>query len=345
MTRPTTRRRTRWALATSFTALLGLGARVAHACAGCSNPNLPSARAESSALPPGTVAAALSLTALTTRVQHPEYCPEIGPICAERDEPAQEHDQRFYIAELRPVVALGLLDELGLELQLPLRVVNSNITFRRLDGAAFEPDYENIHHRDETLYGIADPWLLARSTLVLGRLALTGRAGFGVPLGSTEEDPFARARAGLSHQHIQFGSGTFHPVLALDAELALGSARLAAYAQSVLFLYENRHGYRPGNRYLLGTSVDVAVLAALRAGASLDVLNEQAERWDGEVQQDGNVGRTDVLLGGSVSHPLGDVLLSLSLKVPVYQHFLEHEGEPGQLTYPAIVALAAQTRF
>lgn len=326
-------------------ALVSFGGRAAHACAGCSNPNLPSARSESTALPPGEVVAALSLTALTTRVVHPEYCPEIGPICAERAEPPQQHDQRFYIAELRPVVAVGILDELAVELQLPLRVVNTDITFRRLDDSAFEPDYQNIHHRDETLYGIADPWLLARSTVGLGPAVLTGRAGLGLPLGSTEEDPFARARAGLAHQHIQLGSGTFHPVLALDAELPLGDARLALYGQSVLFLYENGRGYRPGNRYLAGTSADLALVAELRGGVSVDLLNEQAERWNGEVQQDGNVGRTDLLLGGNVSYRLSDVTLSLSLKVPVYQHFLEHEGEPGQLTYPAIVALAAQTRF
>lgn len=336
----------RWcAAAVAGAALALLGAGEAQACAGCSNPNLPSARSESSTLGPGDVSVAVSLTALTTRVVHPEYCPEIGPVCAERDEPGQQHDQRFYIAELRPVVAVGVLDALALELQLPLRVVNSDITFRRLDDTAFEPDYQNIHHRDETLYGIADPWLLARSTVALGPLALTGRAGLGLPLGSTEEDPFARALAGLSHQHIQFGSGTFHPVLALDAELPLGSARLSGYGQTVLFLYENGHGYRPGHRYLAGASADVELLAGLRAGGGLDLLNEQAERWDGVVQQDGNVGRTDVLLGGSVSYRLEPVALSLSVKVPVYQHFLEHEGEPGQLTYPAIVALGAQTRF
>jgi hypothetical protein len=331
--------------AAALVLVLALSSRAAHACAGCSNPNLPSARSESSALPPGDLTVAVSLTALTTRVVHPESCPEIGPICAQRDEPGQQHDQRFYIAELRPVLAVGVLDQLAVELQLPLRAVNSNITFRRLDGAAFEPDYQNIHHRDETLYGIADPWLLARSTLALGALALTGRAGLGLPLGSTEEDPFARARAGLSHQHIQFGSGTFHPVLALDAELPLGIARLSLYGQSVLFLYENSHGYRPGHRFLVGTSADVELLAGLRAGAGVDLLNEQAERWDGEVQQDGNVGRTDLLLGGSVSYRLDPVALSLSVKAPVYQYMHEHDGAPGQLTYPAIVAVAAQTRF
>jgi hypothetical protein len=333
-----------WCIAAAAV-LLVLGGRSALACAGCSNPNLPSARGESAALSASAVSVALSLTALTTRVRHSESCPDIGPICAERPEPTQQHDQRFYIFELRPVVAVGLLDALGLELQLPLRAVSSDITFRRLDGTAFEPDYVNIHHRDETLYGIADPWLLARSTFTLGPVALTARAGLSLPVGSTQEDPFARGRAGLPHQHIQFGSGTFHPVLALDANVPLGQVQLAGYAQSVLFLYENQHGYRPGNRYLVGATASLELIERFRAGLSADVLNEQAERWQGEVQQDGNVGRTDVLLGGSASYRFDALSLSLSVKVPVYQHFLEHDGEPGQLTYPAIVALAAQRAF
>ncbi|MEY4549602.1 MAG: hypothetical protein RL685_5797, partial [Pseudomonadota bacterium] len=183
------------------------------------------------------------------------------------------------------------------------------------------------------------------SIVVLGPVALTGRAGVALPLGSTEEDPFARARAGLSHQHIQFGSGTFQPLLALDAGLPLGRARLSGYAQAALFLYENAHGYRAGNRYGVGAAADFALVAGLRGGGALDLLNEQAERWQAAVQQDGNVGRTDLLLGGSVSYHFVDWALSLSVKVPVYQHFLEHEGEPGQLTYPAIVALGAQSSF
>ena len=39
----------------------------------------------------------------------------------------------------------------------------------------FEPDYENIHHRNETLFGPGDPWLLGRATGMLGRLRITSR--------------------------------------------------------------------------------------------------------------------------------------------------------------------------
>lgn len=324
----------------------------ARACAGCSNPNLPTARAENTVLAADEVTVALNLTGTTMRVVHSETCPDIGPICNQRDEPAQLHDQRFWIGELRPIVALGLTSAFGVEAQLPVRVLHTTIQFRRLDGTPFTPDYEHIHHRDETLAGIADPWLLARASGAVGDLRVTTRAGLGLPLGGTQEDPFARGRAGLPHQHIQFGTGTFHPVLAIDAGLPLarGLVRVGGYGQAVMFVYENQHGYHAGNRYAGGLWGDVEVLVPkLRVGVAADVLNEQPERWGGIVQQDGNVGRTDVLAGGGLSYVFGSVVASLSVKTPVVQHFIEvahrHDGDPGQLTYPAITNIALQTSF
>jgi len=323
--------------------------RAAAACAGCSNPNLPTARAGNTALSPGQISVAFNLTATTMRVVHSEGCPDIGPICRLRAEPPQLHDQRFYVAELRPIVALGLSDVFGAELQVPLRVVNTTIRFRRLDGTLFEPDYENIHHRNETLYGIADPWLLGRATGLIGKLRITSRAGVALPVGSTEEDPFARGRAGLSHQHIQFGTGTVSPVFAVDAGIPLGRFRIGGYVQALVFVYENGHGYRPGNRYSGGATGDFEVVKNLRLGLGADVVNEQPERWGGVVQQDGNVGRTDLLAGGAASYAFGSLVASLSVRTPVYQHFIrsshDHGGDPGQLTYPAIVNLALQTTF
>jgi hypothetical protein len=324
--------------------------REAPACAGCSNPNLPTARGASTTLAAGEVSIAMNFTATTMHVVHPEACPEIGPICRQRAEPPQQHDQRFWLAELRPIVAVGITSTFGIEAQVPLRLLRTTIRFRRLDGTLFTPDYENIHHRNETLIGFADPWLLGRMNRSIGHLRVTTRAGLGLPLGSTEEDPFTRGRRGLRHQHIQFGTGTFYPVFSVDAGLPLGPARLNAYGQAVVFVYENHRGYLAGNRYAGGLAGDVEVLVPkLRVGASLDLLNEQPERWGRLVQQDGNLGRTDLLAGGAVSYGFGRVVASLSLKVPVWQHFIDtphaHGADPGQLTYPGIVNLAVQTSF
>src|SRR4051794_37812643 len=84
--------------------------RVAAACAGCSNPNLPSARNGAAGLRPGEVSIGLNLSGTTMHVVHSEYCPEIGPICTQRAEPPQLHDQRLYAAELRPIIGVGLTE-------------------------------------------------------------------------------------------------------------------------------------------------------------------------------------------------------------------------------------------
>jgi hypothetical protein len=56
-------------------ALVLASERVAYACAGCSNPNLPTARAANTALAAGAVSATLNLTMTTMHVVHAESCP------------------------------------------------------------------------------------------------------------------------------------------------------------------------------------------------------------------------------------------------------------------------------
>ena len=92
--------------------------------------------------------------------------------------------------------------------------------------------------------------------------------------------------------------------------------------------------------------VEAEILKGLRAGLAGDILNEQPERWNGVVQQDGNVGRTDVLAGVTVSYRLSSVTAALSVKTPVYQlrSIARPRGRP-RLTYPVIIGLSVQTSF
>jgi hypothetical protein len=320
------------------------GARPAEACAGCSNPNLPGARSTGDVtLAPGAVSASFNLSGTTMHVVHLEACPDIGPICAQRDEPDQLHDQQFYVAELRPVIEVGLSKTLGVELQLPFRVVRTTILFRRLDGERFTPDYENIHHRNQTLAGFSDPWLSGRAAWALGLWRFTARVGLTFPVGQTRPDPFALGRAGEVHEHLQFGTGTLNPIAALDIGLPVGRFFWSAYGQTQLVFAANGHGYRAGNRYAAGLSGQVRLGEKVHVGLSTDLVNEQAERWGGVVQEDGNVGRTDALLGARVGTQVGAAALGLSLKFPVWQHFLgeaDHGGAPGQLTYPVLLNLS-----
>lgn len=281
----------------------------------------------------------------SVRVVHTATCPDIGPICAERDEPPQLHDQRFNIGEVRLSAAYGLWRWLGVEAQVPLRLNDTTIEYTRLDGSAFDPDYEQIHHRDETLVGPGDPWLLARGDFQLGTIAFVAKAGASLPLGSTEQNPFALGDMGLPHQHIQFGAGTIAPIATLSASMPLGSSwRAMAHGQAQLFVASNQHGYRPGNRYAAGLSGGRS-FGAFSGLLSLDLAAERSERWNGEVLQDGNLGRTDLLVGAAGSYRLGKFGLGLGVKVPVYHDIVTAGDDHGQLTYPAIVELFVERAF
>lgn len=277
-------------------------------------------------------------------VVHPSHCPEIGPICQQRDEPPQLHDQVFYVTELRPVAELQVLDWLSFEAQLPLRLSATTIVYRRLDGAPFVPDYEDIHHRNETLLGPADPWLSVRGHLVGLDPRLTAQLGVTLPLGRTEPNPFALGAQGLPHQHVQFGTGTFNPILGLEALRTAGPIHLRAHAVALLPLLENRHGYRAGAR-IVGGLEGAFSLDRWRLTAGVHVFHEEPERWDGAILQDGNLGRTDLLLGAAAAYPLGEYLVGASLQVPVYQRLVQAGHEAGQLTYPAIVGISVQRVF
>lgn len=312
-------------------------------------------------LPQGSWALGASLIGTATSVSHVEECPDIGPICAERDEPPQIQEQGFWLGELRAQAEYGVADGLGLELQVPLRFVRTSIAYHRLDGTPFQPDYPSIHHRNETLVGPGDPWLSARPVLQLGRVTLAGRLGVTLPLGATEENPFRLGTGGEQHQHVQFGTGTFDLVIGADAVVGLGRFSVRGYGLGQLGFYENGHGYRAGNRYL-GGALGQLGLGALAVSLGPEVLHEQAERWDGRIEAEGNIGRTDLLVAANLSWAVGRSVLLLSAKVPVYQRFppspepapsgtLErrrHGGADeaqGQLTYPVIVVLGYSLRL
>lgn len=278
----------------------------------------------------------------SVNVVHGLACPEIGPICTVRKELPQLHDQDFLIGEVRAVLDQGLGHGFGAEVHLPLRVSHTAIVYRRVDGTAFTLDYPNIHHRNETLTGIGDPWLLGRWAGDVGEFTLSVKTGLTLPLGSTVVNPFRLAAGGREHQHIQFGTGTFDPLLAAGASRKVGPVAVALYGQARLGLYANDAGYQAGHRFGFGLSAGMAVWREWTATTSADLAIEQAERWDGKVMEDGNLGRTDGLLGLGLSHPLGPFRLGLAAKVPLFTLLVQHGDEAAQLEYPAIVEFSVQ---
>jgi hypothetical protein len=328
--------------------VLPFGTRSAHACAGCRNPSMPITRLQAVELERGQVRAAAVLAGTGLHVVHQAGCADVSACDEVPAQPLYLHDQRIFPGELRAVGEVGITDHLGVELQLPFRITRTTIRYAAADGGAYEPVDAGNHHRNETLAGIGDPWLLARWNTDIGSFLLALRAGVSVPLGRTQPNPFALGDAGMRHQHIQFGTGTFDPVLGLDVSRAAGTIQLAAYAQAQLALYENRHGFRAGMRLHGGVQAARRIWEALGAGLSLDVVHEAAERWDGLVRQDGNLGRTELLAGLSLTRKLGSTgstFAGVTARFPVWRRIITGDEPQGSLSSPVMLSLTLSHTF
>lgn len=252
------------------------------------------------------------------------------------------HDQDLVITEARLAVDVGLTERFAASLMVPVRVVSTDIVYRNGFGMPVELVQPSTHHRNETLSGIGDPMLLGAYTRVIAGTRLTARAGLTIPLGRTEEDPFALGEMGEAHQHIQMGTGTVNPVLAVEVSRPIGAWQLGGFALTQQVVYENGKGYHAGDRYAAGLSLRRAVGKrwSLRGGPEMQA--ETAERWNGILYtNEGNQGRIDVMIAAGAAWTVADRLaLDLAVKVPLYTHVVG-----GQLDMPAIVELGASWSF
>lgn len=243
------------------------------------------------------------------------------------------HDQDVAFGELRASAEYVPIDGLGVTLSVPVRAMTSDITYRDRDGNVIEPDVPDTHHRDESLAGVGDATVGVHT--IYGPIGV--RVGLSVPLGRTEHNPFTPIAQTMRHQHVQFGTGTFDPSIAVEFEHPFRRVRAGAWAMTQQVLYESGKGYQAGDRYAGGVSGVIHFGArawTLQLGAELQKTT--AERWDGVVNEDeGNAGRLDVLIGGSVARALTDKLaITGSVSVPVYT-----DVTGAQIEYPAIIGI------
>jgi hypothetical protein len=317
----------------------------AEACAGCRNPNMPVNRVNSIHLREGELRAGVSLGAAGISVSHPAGCADLAGCQEEPAQPAFMHDQDIFPGEARIIAELGLSASMGVEAQLPFRYVRTTIEYTTPDGKPYEPLDPEVHHRDESLFGIGDPWVLVRWAGDLGGTTISARAGASVPVGRTETNPFILGSQGKRHQHIQFGTGTVDPILALDLSKAFGRWLVSGYGQGQASLYENSHGYRSGLRISAGAQTGRKLWRALTGSLGLEGVYEGPERWEGRIQQDGNLGRSEVLTALSLVHAFPKTTLGMSARVPVYRHIVAGDEPAGKFSSPLMVGIFAGRTF
>jgi hypothetical protein len=281
----------------------------------------------------------VALAGTTVNVVHEAGCSDLESCNEVPVQPAYMHDQGLYPVELRASVEYGASTVLGVELQLPFRAVTTTIEYTTPEGDPYEPLDPGVHHRDEVVAGLADPWLLVRLGQSFEGLWLAARTGVTLPLGSTEEDPFLLGDRGERHQHIQLGSGTFDPLLVLEASKAFGSTQLQLFVQGIFPLYENGHGYRAPWRIHGGSAVVLSLFDSFGGKLGIEAMHEAAEQWQGVVRQDGSLGRSELLGLVGLTQAFGKSRLSLDVRVALARHIVEGSESPGDLSSPAALVL------
>ena len=244
------------------------------------------------------------------------------------------HEEDLTISEAVLVTEAGLVRGLGVEAVVPWRVVRTRIQFQDLEHQPIDVPNGSIHHRNETLSGPGDPWLLLHGARRLGAWTVAARGGISIPLGRTQPNPFALGRLGLPHEHIQFGTGTWDPVAGLAAGRRFGPVGLTVQTIARLVFATNAHGYRAGHRFYAGAALDRRLAGAWRAVAGLDLARERTETWDGRVEAEGNLGRTDLLASVGLTRPLGAGSFHVTAKIP-----LVTRATGSQVSYPLILAV------
>jgi hypothetical protein len=245
------------------------------------------------------------------------------------------HVQDITTAQTAFTVARGLRRGLAVEGVGFLRTVVTRIRFEDDQRRPLAWPQGDIHHRNETLTGLGDPWLLLHGARGQGPWTLSARAGASLPVGRTEPNPFELGRQGRPHQHIQFGTGTVDPIAGLGLGRRVGGTSVALTTLGRFTVASNGHGYHSGDRYQAVLDATRRLGGPWHGAAAVQLLRETAETWAGRIEEEGNLGRTDVLLALSLTRAAGRSGLTLGVQVPLYTR-----ATGSQLSNPVIVSLA-----
>lgn len=238
-------------------------------------------------------------------------------------------------------IDVGLKYQLGkqwsLEANLPFESKVQEANVEQLDGVEYDDrqwaaivENGRIHHRDETYTGLTDSEVLLghyRLGVITEKDFLMGRIGMSLPFGKTEEDPWKLGEKGFEHLHLQFGTGTFNPILDLYYNFPVYKG-LAAHTslRTKLPFYENSKTYR-GSReltYTGGLNYRLNKWFSFQAGY-LGIYQSYAY-WDGEIDKNTGLLFGMASFGTSITTPF-NVPISVTLMLPLHQKTLYDDSE------------------
>ena len=189
-------------------------------------------------------------------MDHEATCPTISPVHCEQAEaqgnpiPSHQHHQEVLFATISSNLLYSFNDQWQIGMSLPFQYRNIGIRYSLTDtGENYTPPYAGLHHRNETLYGLGDAEAYAQRFFTLDSLTVGIFFGSTIPIGKTEEDPYALAVAGQEHQHFQMGTGIFVPTTDVTVFYRQEKQGWIGKVRGEYSLYENDKFYKTGSAF------------------------------------------------------------------------------------------------
>ena len=247
------------------------------------------------------------------------------------------HRHRVRLSTYRMDIGLHYLlnDEWTLQANIPYAVKDQDASIEWIDPVTSEDEQailrsRDIHHRDETYTGLSDSdvflgykmsGLFKRGDLLFARLGTT------IPTGKTEENPWELGDAGLEHLHIQFGTGTFNPIVNLRYTLPVYKGlTVTASGRGMFPFYENSKTYRGPVELSYTAGFMYRLFDWLSFSGNYLGFYQTAAIWDGE--RDINTGlRYSMAAVGMSMATLDGIIVSANVMFPLTQETLYDGGD------------------
>ncbi|PCH65716.1 MAG: hypothetical protein COC01_09350, partial [Bacteroidetes bacterium] len=188
----------------------------------------------------------------------------------------------------------------------------------------------DIHHRNENYKGFSDAKFLIshRLTNVVNKKdRLDIAIGTSLPLGKTEGNPLKAADDGEKHLHIQFGTGTFNPLLELHYSAAVNNkTTLSIFTINKLPFYENKKNYRGPIETTSGLGLSYSISKQLTFRGNFSQLFMSHAFWDDVVDPNSGLFALNGMLGATHNLKNG-LMISPMFRFPIYQRTLTSEGD------------------
>lgn len=240
--------------------------------------------------------------------------------------PLYRHEVSLDYARIELELQYALSESWDLALRVPWQQKTQTSTIAAIEPASPAQLAEmqrnaDIHHRGGTFRGLGDLMFLARHHR--GSLHVAG--GLTLPTGGTVENPYHLGDQGLEHLHIQFGSGTFDPLLEASYSRPFGDRfASSAYFAGRFPFYANGHGFRAPAEGSVGVSLSHRTTDNVRLRVEAGAYAQGYGHWDG--LRDENTGLYSTSIGAGTTVRLRSLNLSLDVRYPLSQRTLT-EGD------------------